>query len=499
MLVLNDGLMVDHANDAALRLLSHTGVEVGSSFLEIFDAAAQAAVRRALDTTAIDVVATAEAHIVGPVANRLVPLEITASPFTTDGRRRIGVVVRDRTEAVTASRRLRDREEQYRTVFMRAPLALREEDFSEVGMWLDDLRARGITDLDRYLDDNPEELRTAIKSIRTIRVNPACVELMKADNASQLMVGFRDSELTPEVIDSFRAQVHALWNRDYTFETELEGRNYLFEPFACRIHWTVRVIGDTPDLSRVVVAILDISAIRAAQDRLEALIEEKDRFIASISHELRTPLASVYGLAQELHELWDNFDEPEIRSLIAIIAAQSADLAALVEDLLLVAKLDMGEVVVVPELCDVLALAGRSIDDLRRSDEPIGEITLRGEPSFAWADPGRVRQILRNLLVNAARYGGPQVDVVVEAGETVFVHVADDGPGLPEDQWESIFAPYHRASEATPLGSLGLGLAISRNLARAMHGDVTYSVQDSASVFTLSIPGAQRAAGATDG
>ena len=109
-----------------------------------------------------------------------------------------------------------------------------------------------------------------------------------------------------------------------------------------------------------------------------------------------------------------------------------------------------------------------------------------------------MRQILRNLLVNAARYGGPSVEVTVEAGETVFVHVADDGPGLPEDQWESIFAPYHRASEATPLGSLGLGLAISRNLARAMHGDVTYGVRDSASVFTLSIPGAQRAAGVVD-
>ena len=488
LLILDEAFRVDHANDAALRLLGHVGLHVGCSFADLVDDAARPTVQHLLEMTATGLMSTAESVIDGTSTQRRVPIEITASPFTSGQDRLVGVVVRDRSEAVNASRLLQDRENQYRTVFMRAPLALREEDFSEVGWWLTDLRLRGVMDLDRHLDEHPEELRAAIKSIRTLRVNPACVELMKADHPSQLLAGFRDSELTPEVLHSFREQMLALWRDETSFETELEGRNFKLEPFACRIHWTVRHVGGVPDLSRVVVAILDISTIRAAQQRLETLIEDKDRFIASVTHDLRTPLASVYGLAQELNEHWADFDIEEIRSLIEIIAVQSADLAALVEDLLLVAKLEMDDIVVVPELFDLGALAGRVIDDVQRSDAALPSVGFEARPVFAWADPGRVTQIVRSLLVNASRHGGPDVRVEVNAGTAVVVEVSDDGPGLPPGRVDTVFDAYQQARDDAPLGSLGLGLTIARRLARLMGGDVTYRRDAGRTVFALVLP-----------
>ncbi len=488
MLILDEAYQVVQANAAALRLFARVGLQAGTSLFDAVEPASRRAVQHLLDMTGTSLAATADAVIVGGERDRHVPIEITASPFTGEGSNLVGVVVRDRSDVVEAASRLQDREEQYRTLFMRAPLALREEDFSAVGRWLDELRAHGVVDLDAYLTDHPEDLRHAISLIKSVRVNPACVELLKADSEAQVLSGFRDIELTPDVVDSMRAQFLALWRGDTAFESEFTGENFKGEPFECRIHWTVRNVGGRPDLARVVVGLLDISAIRAAQQRLEGLIEDKDRFIASVSHELRTPLAAVFGLASELEERWDTFSEDELRSLVEVIAGQSSDLTALVEDLLLAAKLEMGEVRVEPEIVDLLELTEAAADEVKRSDAPLEQIDVVGEPQDAFADPSRTRQVIRNLLTNAARYGGPRVHVTVGQDGPGSICVRDNGGGLPEHEWERIFDPYHRATAEPQLGSLGLGLTISRQLARAMGGDITYRYQMGESIFTLQLP-----------
>ena len=110
-------------------------------------------------------------------------------------------------------------------------------------------------------------------------------------------------------------------------------------------------------------------------------------------------------------------------------------------------------------------------------------------------DPGRIRQILRNLITNALRYGGEHVTIETTAGPLSSVVVRDDGDGIPLEQREEIFAPYHRVGGRgdTVLGSLGLGLTISRQLARLMGGDLTYQYIDGHSVFTLYLRPAPRA------
>ena len=107
------------------------------------------------------------------------------------------------------------------------------------------------------------------------------------------------------------------------------------------------------------------------------------------------------------------------------------------------------------------------------------------------ADPFRVRQILRNLLSNAARYGTPPVRISAEnaGSDHVVLLVQDGGAGLSADQWDRIFDPYHRATDrATPSGSVGLGLTVSRHLAEVMGGTLDYLIHDGMSTFRLRLP-----------
>jgi signal transduction histidine kinase len=99
----------------------------------------------------------------------------------------------------------------------------------------------------------------------------------------------------------------------------------------------------------------------------------------------------------------------------------------------------------------------------------------------------RVRQIIRNLLTNADRYGGEHVTVrIVENPETTSLFVIDDGKGVPADEQADIFEPYYRAG--TRVESVGLGLTVSRDLARLMGGDLTYVYYQGHSFFELRLP-----------
>lgn len=124
-----------------------------------------------------------------------------------------------------------------------------------------------------------------------------------------------------------------------------------------------------------------------------------------------------------------------------------------------------------------------------------------GEDSvMAWGDPDRVRQIIVNLLMNAVKYtpqNGGTITLSCEvAGDQVRTHIRDTGPGIPADTLESIFEPFVQlmGGLADRRGGVGLGLAISRDLARAMNGDLTVeSTVGVGSCFTLALPLARSA------
>lgn len=225
-----------------------------------------------------------------------------------------------------------------------------------------------------------------------------------------------------------------------------------------------------------------------ARSRLEDLVRSKDRFIASVSHELRTPLAAVLGFAEELRANAEMFQAQEVTEILELIADQSQDMADMVEDLLVSARAEIGTITIRPK--DVY-LRSQAEAELAAMGVVEGHsVSVVGSRGKAWADPTRTRQIIRNLLTNAIRYGGARVEIeAIEDGALTTLEVRDDGPGLEESEWETIFEPYVRAHESpTQPASIGLGLTVSRQLARLMGGDLVYTADRPGSVFRLTLP-----------
>jgi signal transduction histidine kinase len=225
---------------------------------------------------------------------------------------------------------------------------------------------------------------------------------------------------------------------------------------------------------------------RAAYEKLEQLVRSKDEFIASVSHELRTPLTVVVGLANEMKEGFGQFTDDELSEFIGLVAGQGNEVANIVEDLLVIARADIDRITVLPEAVD-LAAHVRAVFAGLEQDEDLAVI---GQAPPAWCDPGRLRQIVRNLLTNAVRYGGKRVRVELGViGDQARVEVCDDGEGIDEQDHDRVFEAYHRAHDRRGQpASVGLGLTVSKRLAELMGGDLTYYRRDGWSVFALSLP-----------
>jgi signal transduction histidine kinase len=224
---------------------------------------------------------------------------------------------------------------------------------------------------------------------------------------------------------------------------------------------------------------------RLAAER--TLGKAKDDFVANASHELRTPLTSIYGLALLLEED-PAFDQSETApELLDMIISETSDLSRMVEDLLTTARLDAGALHYTFENVAVLEEIDEVVGPMSRAG---AEITVDCEPGIVRCDRLRLRQVLRNLLSNARKYGGPELRVEGHAEEGKFVFaVVDDGDGIPPEIRDRLFQRYiHKGTQPMILGSVGLGLSIVKALTEGMGGSIHYERRDGHTRFVFAMP-----------
>jgi PAS domain S-box-containing protein len=253
----------------------------------------------------------------------------------------------------------------------------------------------------------------------------------------------------------------------------------------------------------------DLTERRLAQQReledarrlaeAEASNRAKTGFLAAMSHELRTPLNAISGYAQLMLEGIAGPVTKQQREYLGRIRGSQQHLLAIVNDLLNFSRIEAGEVtydrVPVPmhEVVDrVLGMVTPQADRKRLRLGHVG----REVAVIALADRLKTEQIVLNLVSNAVKFtpdGGAVTVTVAIRNRTATVEVRDTGPGIPEEKQEVIFDPFvqlGRTLTSTHEGA-GLGLAISRDLARGMDGDVTVrSVPGEGATFTLRLPAA---------
>jgi PAS domain S-box-containing protein len=247
------------------------------------------------------------------------------------------------------------------------------------------------------------------------------------------------------------------------------------------------------------------SRIPAAEGRREVLVvvarnitqareleRLKDDFVAVVSHELRTPLVPIKGWAQTLINRGDRLTDDQRRTAVQSILAQAQKLESLVLNILEASRIESGRIEG-DGLADVAAIAMRIVEDTlsARPDRtvrvrpPAVPCQVRG--SSVW-----VERAVANLVANAVKYSPDDeaVDVAITVeGDEVLVSVTDRGPGIAVESQERIFERFERLEETRTQTGTGLGLYITRRLARAMGGDVSVSSFPGAgSTFVLRLP-----------
>lgn len=388
---------------------------------------------------------------------------------------------------VWAKRSLERRQIRYGHLFRRAPVSIWQEDYSRVGAELASLRGRGIEDIRTYLAANPAEVPRLAGLIVVVDVNPAGMALMQASDKQALLGSIRPESFAVDTAGSFVEQFVAIWDDRDSLDIEVRGLALNGTPIDGVLRWVVPRVGGRLDLSDVVVSIVDVTKLKQAERAAQELVVSKDKFIASVSHELRTPLTAIVGLAEELRKDHDTFAETERKEFIEIIAQQAVDVAHIVEDLLVAARADIGTLSITLKPVDLGAQVQAAMDTMHGLTPTV---VVQSAEVKAIADPTRLRQILRNLLTNAFRYGGERISVRFgEGAGAVWVEVVDNGQGIPEAYRSRIFEPYVSAHKVQGLtASVGLGLTVSRDLARLMGGDLEYDHDGRDSVFRLTLP-----------
>jgi signal transduction histidine kinase len=238
------------------------------------------------------------------------------------------------------------------------------------------------------------------------------------------------------------------------------------------------------------------AAYRARAEGEARALQSEDRmrqFVADASHELRTPLTSVRGLAEFGLQQGSASSPDELLRLMSLIHREASRMSRLVEDLLMLARLDQDRRLDRRHV-DLASIAAQAVQ-AARIVHPGRPIALAADdPVIVYADEERLRQIIDNLIANATQYTPPRLPVTVSVTSTSGtgeIIVADNGPGMTAEQAARVFERFYRTDDARTRarGGTGLGLSIAASLAAAHGGDITVDTQPGqGAVFHVRLP-----------
>ncbi|MEI8022436.1 MAG: ATP-binding protein, partial [Schlesneria sp.] len=245
------------------------------------------------------------------------------------------------------------------------------------------------------------------------------------------------------------------------------------------------------------VAMNDITELKELVASKQKQVEQRDLFLATLSHELRNPLGAVTSALRLLQSGRDNSDL--LQKTLAAIDRQTSQMTALLDDLLDVSRVTKGKIELRRSPVELQHVVRESVESVMPMFEKRNQqvkVTIANGPAWVNGDAVRLRQIVINLLTNAARYSPPGETIFVsletESNTSGCIRVKDHGIGIPREMQERIFEPFEqlRRTHNEASEGLGLGLSLSRRLAELHGGNVTvFSRGDGqGSEFTVHVP-----------
>lgn len=234
------------------------------------------------------------------------------------------------------------------------------------------------------------------------------------------------------------------------------------------------------------------AALRAALEQEREARELKSRFVSMTSHELRTPLTTILTLSDFLKMADSSLTPTQRAERLSKIETAARQISALVDDVLHYDRTDTTWLQFSPRPVDFNEFVRGLVDEMSADVHHIYRCSLPQQPAMINGDPPLLRQIVLNLLTNAAKYSPPtetiEVQVAVEDASAVLT-VRDHGIGIPVAEHKHIFEPFYRAANTGGVAGTGLGLPITRNSVELHGGTITFeSGEGEGTVFTVRLP-----------
>lgn len=218
-----------------------------------------------------------------------------------------------------------------------------------------------------------------------------------------------------------------------------------------------------------------------------------EEMMSLVAHEIRNPLAVIQGFGTELQNRWGTMAEDKRLDAVRRMTERARYLNTVVNNLMFMRRLQSGQTWTDPapiSLSDLLRSSWDELNDLSRGHPVVVEIP--DEVPLIRAEGARLRQVLTNLVVNAAKFAPGTSPITIRsssADDRVYIHVSDEGPGIPQDAREAIFGKFSRLQEGG--SGIGLGLFICRALMQSMRGDIYVVDSPVGASFCLELPAAE--------